>query len=131
MPYRSLATINHNRSLTHDAGQIVYLNWDDHSFSFTRAGFSRFARALQRGAVRLYAGQRDYCVVAVDSDLRDVWIEDTCLTLDWRDYRSLLNATLTTETRLHGFRAPRQPQDEAAEPTICYCAPAPLRFYWN
>jgi hypothetical protein len=131
MTYHSLATIDEQRRLTHDAGQVVYLNWDQHSFCFTRAALSRFARTLQQGMAQLYAGRRDYSVVTVDDECREVWVENVCLPLDRRDYRALLNAVLTTETRLHGFRS-MQPAEEAdPEPAITYCAPAPLRFCWN
>jgi hypothetical protein len=71
--------------------------------------------------------------VAVDDEHREVWIEDTCLLLNRLDYRALLNAILTTETRLHGFRSicPMHDEDAPAEPTINIQAPAPLRFCWN
>jgi hypothetical protein len=131
MNYHSLATIDNQRRLTHDAGQVVYLNWDHHAFCFTRAGLSRFARTLQQGMAQLYAGRRDYSVVTVDDEYREVWVEAVCLSLNRRDYRALLNAVLTTETRLHGFRTKQQEEEVDSEPTITYSAPPPLRFCWN
>ena len=124
-----LATISEHRRLSHREGQVVTMNWDHQQFHFTRAGLSRFARTLERGRTRLYAGSGDYCVVAVDNDRREVWIGKQCLALHPREYNALLNATLRTETRLHGFR--QTTADEEAEPAVRVSPPPSMSFYWN
>lgn len=132
MNHQLLATINDNRQIMHEAGQIVYINWDEYRFRIGRSSFSHFARVLERGLNRLYVAKRDYSVVQVDDDFREVWIENTCLSLTSREYRALLNAALTTETRLHGFRTPDQEgESTTAESSIIYRAPRPIRFCWN
>jgi len=132
MNYQLLAIIDNNRQIMHDAGQVVYIHWDTHQFRLMRSNFSQFARVLEDGAKRLYAGKNPYSVVQVDDDLREVWIENTCLSLTRREYRALLNATLTTETRLNGFSTLEQ-QDEEVCNTLSafYHAPRPIAFNWN
>ncbi len=125
-----LASISENRRLSHREGQVVYMTWDHQQFCFTRAGLSQFARALELGRTRLYAGSGDTCVVTVDDETREVWIGKQCLALQPRDYHALLNAALRTETRLHGFRRAGSPPDQTAFPAHASAAPS-LNFYWN
>lgn len=124
-----LATIDENRRLSHREGRVVTMNWDHQQFCFTRAGLSQLARTLERGRTRLYVGSGDYCVVAVDGDLREVWIGNQCLALHPREYHALLNATLRTETRLHGFR--QTPTEEESKPAVRVLSPPSMSFYWN
>ncbi len=107
-----LATINTRRHMQHEAGQIVHIRWDEHHFTLARDQFVCLARALEQGINQPYAEEGRYSVVQVDDDTRDVWIEYTCLSLNQREYRALLNAALTTETRLHGFRPQKPPQEK-------------------
>jgi hypothetical protein len=131
MNYQLLASIDPNRQITHESGQVVYINWDGHQFRLMRSDFSHFAHALEQGLKQLYASEKRYSVVHVDDDLLEVWIENSCLSMTWREYRALLNATLTTETRLHGFRTPQD--DEISIKTIApsYRPPSPINFHWN
>lgn len=108
----TLATINTHRHMRHEGGQVVHIHWDKHQFTLTRVDFVRFVRVLEQGANQLYAGEGRYSVVQVDDDVREVWIENTCLSLKHIEYRALLNAALTTETRLHGFRPQKPPQEK-------------------
>lgn len=107
-----LATINTRRHLRHEAGQLVHLHWDEHQITLTRADFVSFVRVLEQGANQLYADAGRYSVVQVDDEVREVWLGNICLILTTPDYRALLNAALTTETRLHGFRPQKPPQDK-------------------
>lgn len=105
--HKLLASITPQRQLTHEQGKRVHLFWDDKHFRMARAEFGQFVRALERGMRYLYAEKGVYCVVHVDDDQREIWLGERCITLTRKDYRALLNAALTTETRLHGFRDPQ------------------------
>lgn len=105
MATKILAKINAARTITHKAGQTVYLGWDEHDFCFTRRDFMCFVDVLRRGSGVLYAACDGYIAVQVDDDTHEVWLRDVCLHLTRREYNTLLNAALTTETRLYGFRA--------------------------
>jgi len=107
-----LASINTRRHMLHEAGQVVHIHWDDHHFTLPRADFIRLVRVLEQGLKQPYAEEGRYSVVQVDDDVREVWVDRTCLSLNQRDYRALLNAALTTETRLHGFRPQKPPQEK-------------------
>ncbi len=132
MNYQLLATINDHRQITHEAGKIVCIQWDEYQFRLMRSSFSHFARVLEYGSQRPYVGKNHYSVVQVDDELREVWIENTCLSLNHREYRALLNAALRTETRLHGFRAPDQKRQETFnELSTLYRLPRPIQFSWN
>lgn len=132
MIHKSLATITTQRRLSHAAGEIVTLHWDDHQFRLSRAALSRFARVLEQGKTQLYAAKKGFSVVAVDDETREVWIGKSCISLNPREYRSLLNAALHTETRLHGLRgAIPSEQESRPEPSIRFRAPEPLRVCWN
>jgi|GEM_PF-4959517 len=132
MNVQLLAAINDSRHITHDAGQVVYLNWDGHQFCLERSRFNCFVRALEYGSRQLFAGDGCYSVVQVDNDVREVWIDKTCLTLNHDEFRALLNAALTTETRLHGFRVKiiEQPEELAAWIKF-YRRPASIAPCWN
>ena len=106
-----LATINTRRHMLHEAGQVVHIHWDEHQFTLTRADFVSLVRVLELGANQPYAEEGRYSAVQVDDDVREVWVDRACLSLNHREYRALLNAGLTTETRLHGFR-PQKPSKE-------------------
>lgn len=124
-----LASISTDRHITHRAGQTVFINWDNRRFSLPRARFVRLVRALEHGAHWLYAENEAFSVVHVDDDRCEVWIENSCLTLDRREYRALLNAALRTETRLHGYRVVNE-----LEPThrlTVYRKPTLARLHWN
>lgn len=132
MIHKSLATITTQRRLSHAAGETITLQWDDHQFRLSRAALSRFARVLEQGKSQLYAAKKGFSVVAVDDETREVWIGKSCIALNPREYRSLLNAALRTETRLHGLRGAIPPQRESRpEPSIRLHAPEPLRLCWN
>jgi hypothetical protein len=107
-----LASINTRRHMLHEAGQVVHIHWDEHQFTLTRANFVSLVRVLEQGVNNPYADEGRYSVVQVDDEVREVWIENACLSLNHREYRALLNAALTTETRLHGFRPQKPPQDK-------------------
>jgi hypothetical protein len=127
-----LANIDTRRHIDHEAGQVVHLHWDTHHFRLTRANFTNLVHALERGAQRLYACEGRYNIVQVDDDVREIWIGKTCLSLNSADYRALLNAALTTETRLHGFRPPAPPLEKIAiQPVATMRAPRPARPCWN
>lgn len=132
MNYQALATITPQRQIKHKAGQFVHIHWDGAEFHLLRSSFSQLARVMENGSQYPFAEKSHYSVVQVDDDYRDVWINDTCLTLTRGDYRVLLNAVLTTETRLHGFRAPEQQAVPLApEPTTFYALPATTEFHRN
>jgi hypothetical protein len=127
MNYQKLATITPNRHFMHEQGKTVYLCWDDDRFCLSRAQLSQFARALEHGSRYLYAESGHYSVVHVDDDVREIWMGTEFITLSANDYRALLNAALTTETRLHGFR---DASPDSSEFTYYH----PLRatgFSWN
>lgn len=127
-----LATINTGRHITHEAGQVVHLKWDDHQLSLERSDFTRLVRTLERGSRRLYAGNKQCSVVQVDDDVREVWVHKTCLSLNRREYRALLNAAWTTETRLHGYRVEAQAQEEQpAEAVVMQPIPGRIIPSWN
>lgn len=134
MPYQILAAINANRQITHESGKTIHIHWDDHQFELARHNFVRLVRALEYGSKQPYAGDRSYSVVQVDDELREVWIKDSCLTLGRDEYRALLNAVLTTETRLHGFRVP-EPKPHGLGLHVQTIAtirpPRPTCPYWN
>lgn len=99
-----LATINPDRFIARNE-RNVHILWDDHDFELTRTEFVRVRHVIERGLDSELAEDGDLCsVVQVDDERAEVWIQDTCLTLAWRDYAKLLNAMLTSETRLHGIR---------------------------
>lgn len=131
MNHSPLAVINPQRRLSHVEGKKVTIHWDEHQFHITRAALSRFARVLEQGRVQLYAAKKGFSVVAVDGETREVWVGKTCLTLSQREYRSLLNAVLRTETRLHGLGAVVPVEQEKPEPNVHIHMPELLRLYWN
>lgn len=132
MNHKSLATITTQRRLSHAAGETVTLHWDDHQFRLSRAALSRFARVLEQGKTQLYAAKKGFSVVVVDEETREVWIGKSCIALNPREYRSLLNAALRTETRLHGLRgAIPQEQESHPEQGIHFHPPKPLCLCWN
>lgn len=125
-----LASINPTRHITHEAGKVVYIHWDQHQFSLTRSRFVHLVRALEHGSKRMYAEEDGQTVVQVDEDLREVWIEDSCILVNRHEYRALLNAALRTETRLHGFHTMQQ--DNSGERLLTlYRIPRPTRACWN
>lgn len=132
MIHKPLATITTQRRLSHAAGETVTLHWDDHQFRLSRVALSRFARVLEQGKSQLYAAKKGFSVVTVDDETREVWIGKTCIALNPREYRSLLNAALRTETRLHGLRG-AIPQEEETRPasSIHFHTPEPLHVCWN
>lgn len=132
MIHKPLATITTQRRLSHAAGETVTLHWDDHQFRLSRVALSRFARVLEQGKSQLYVAKKGFSVVSVDDETREVWIGKTCIALNPREYRSLLNAALRTETRLHGLRG-AIPQEQETHPasSIHFHAPEPLHVCWN
>jgi hypothetical protein len=128
---KRLASINPTRHLTHEKGQQVNLWWDDQAFHLSRRQFGQFVRALERGARYLFAEFGAYCVVHVDDDLRELWLEGRCITLTRADYRALLNAALTTETRLHGFRDTQPDLTPHPKHVSCYRPPRAISSRWN
>ena len=133
MSLRTLATINSNRQITHEAGETIYIHWDEHLFIIPRPSFIRLVRTLEYGSHLPYAGNDCYSVVQVDDNLREVWIGEKFLPMNANEYRALLNAALKTETRLHGFQAtaPCTEETPAAKPALTLHRPRPIQFCWN
>lgn len=131
-PMNILATINTRRHMLHENGQVVHIHWDDHQFTLARADFAGLVRALEQGVQQPYAEEGRYSVVQVDDDAREVWVGHICLALNDRDYRALLNAALTTETRLHGFRPQKPPQEKIViHPVSILRRPRRSPVCWN
>ena len=126
-----LASISHSRHITHEAGQIVHLNWDSQQFSLQRPSFVQFVRTLESGYKSQFAEDDDYSVVQVDDDVRDVWIENSCISVNRAEYRALLDAALRTETRLHGFRVTDLSDERDYRRFTLYRLPRPTRPNWN
>ena len=103
MNYSKLAKITPERLIARNE-RSVHILWDGHNFELSRAEFVRTLRTLERGLEESFA-EDDVCsVVHVDNQQVELWIENVCLRLTWREYAKLINAMLTSETRLHGVK---------------------------
>jgi hypothetical protein len=104
MNSRLIAQIGTTRQITHDKGHTVHISWDGQHATLSREQFTDLVCTLERSEQDLYSSAGGCSVVNVDDITYEVWIDDYCLNLHHDELRSLLNAVLTTETRLHGFR---------------------------
>jgi hypothetical protein len=98
-----LAKINPNRSITFTADAQIRITWDDQSFDFDFYEFTDLISTLEEGARCDYTDCATCCFVRIDNDSQEVWIQETCLMLGRREFRALLNAVLSTKTRLYGI----------------------------
>ncbi len=135
MNAKVIARIGHTRQITHDKGHTVHINWDGQYTSLSRAQFTDLVRTLERGEHHLYASEGGCSIVNVDDAAYEVWIDDQCLNVCRDELRSLRNAALTTETRLHGFRTayvtrPARPRVDM-KPIATIRPLKPVRHYSN
>jgi len=99
-----LAKITSDRFIAREDSR-VHLLWDDINLQLTRTQLVRLRHTMERGLDTDFVEDDDLCsIVHLDEEHVELWIKDTCLQLTWRDYAKLLNALLTSETRLHGIR---------------------------
>jgi hypothetical protein len=110
-----LAKINPSRTLS-IVEDTILLQWDDREFHLDYHTFLRLVRTLEQGKTCDYADCPGCAFVRVDRELHEVWIANECLTLHQREFRLLLNAALSTETRLHGVM--KSTPDPLAEVTM-------------
>ncbi|MBL8120100.1 MAG: hypothetical protein J0L63_20310 [Anaerolineae bacterium] len=134
MNQKHLATISPQRHISHEDGRLIRVQWDEQSFEIRREAFADFVHALERGMLLPYAEIGDFSVVHVDDERREIWLGKACLQVSHAEYRTLLNAALRTETRLHGFKLNSETQTADAielRPFVQFQRPQPIRLYWN
>lgn len=100
---KTLAKINTQRDLTFTDEQHICLRWDDHQYTMSYDQFVAFVGTLQAGLSCDYADCSGCAFVRVDEATQEVWLADDCLLLSSREFRALLNAALSTKTRLYGL----------------------------
>jgi hypothetical protein len=110
-PVKTLAKINANRVISFTDEQHICLRWDDRDYMMTYAQFEDFVVTLQAGISCDYADCAGCAFVRVDEGTQEVWLVNDCLLLSSREFRALLNATLSTKTRLYGIMrsVPKRP----------------------
>lgn len=134
MQQKTLAKIDAKRHITHEGGHTVHIHWNEHTFCLSRTDFTDLAQALKDGMFADYADFGAFSVVWVDNTNIEVWLNDVCLHLSQTEYRTLTNAALMTETRLHGFRTTRQHNQRhtvTVQTVSRIRPPRPLRHYEN
>lgn len=100
---KTLVKINASRNLSFTDEQHICLRWDDHEATMSYVQFTDFVETLQAGLSCDYADCAGCAFVRVDAATQEVWLADDCLLLSSREFRALLNAALSTQTRLYGL----------------------------
>jgi hypothetical protein len=100
---KTLAKINPQRDLNFTDEQHICLRWDDHEYTMSYDQFVAFVETLQAGVSCDYADCAGCAFVRVDEGTQEVWLADKCLLMSAREFRALLNAALSTKTRLYGI----------------------------
>ena len=99
---KTLAKINANRAISFTDEQNICLRWDDREYTMPYAQFEDFVGTLQAGTSCDYVDCAGCVFVRVDEGMQEIWLADSCLLLSLREFRALLNAALSTMTRLYG-----------------------------